>query len=157
MPATVSRQRLGFPVVPDSPHPQLVYVIGRVNQGVRRELRKKLLPWDLSVPELTALSVLRTRPGLSSAQLARRSLTTPQSMSEVVAGLERRGLVQRTVDPAHGRILRMTLSDAGARLLGEVDPVVAELQDELLVDVPREHRAIVLEGLVACMRTLRDR
>jgi DNA-binding MarR family transcriptional regulator len=143
--------------VPDSDDPKLVYVIGRVNQGVRRELRKKLLPWDLSVPELTALSVLRTRPGLSSAQLSRRSLTTPQSMSEVVAGLERRGLVRRTVDPSHGRILRMTLTDEGARLLGEVDPVVAGLQDELMVDVPPEQRSIVLEGLVACMRTLRDR
>jgi DNA-binding MarR family transcriptional regulator len=143
--------------VPDSHDPQLVYVVGRVNQGVRRELRKKLVPWDLSVPELTALSVLRTRPGLSSAQLSRRSLTTPQSISEVVAGLERRGLVERTVDPSHGRILRMTLTDAGARLLDEIDPVVAELQDELMVDVPPEHRSIVLDGLVACMRTLRDR
>lgn len=143
--------------MPDFHDPQLVYVVGRVNQGVRRELRKKLLPWDLSVPELTALSVLRTRPGLSSAQLSRRSLTTPQSMSEVVAGLERRGLVQRTVDPAHQRILRMTITVDGERLLDEVDPVVIELQDELMADVPLEHRGIVLEGLVACMRTLRGR
>jgi DNA-binding MarR family transcriptional regulator len=143
--------------VPDAHDPQLVYVIGRVNQGVRRELRKKLLPWDLSVPELTALSVLRTRPGLSSAQLSRRSLTTPQSMSEVVAALERRGLVQRAVDPSHGRILRTTLTPEGARLLDEVDPVVRELQDELMVDVPPEQRSIVLDGLVACMRTLRQR
>jgi DNA-binding MarR family transcriptional regulator len=143
--------------VPDSHDPQLVYVVGRVNQGVRRELRKKLLPWDLSVPALTALSVLRTRPGLSSAQLSRRSLITPQSMSEVVATLERRGLVQRAVDPSHGRILRMTLTEAGAALLDEIDPVVAALSDELMADVPSEHRAIVLDGLVACMRTLRER
>jgi DNA-binding MarR family transcriptional regulator len=143
--------------VPDSHDPQLVYVVGRVNQGVRRELRKKLLPWDLSVPALTALSVLRTRPGLSSAQLSRRSLITPQSMSEVVATLERRGLVQRAVDPSHGRILRMTLTEAGAALLDQIDPVVAALSDELMADVPSEHRAIVLDGLVACMRTLRER
>jgi DNA-binding MarR family transcriptional regulator len=143
--------------VPDSHDPQLVYVVGRVNQGVRRELRKRLLPWDLSVPELTALSVLRTRPGLSSAQLSRRSLTTPQSMSEVVATLERRGLVEREVDPSHGRILRMTLTPSGARLLEEVDPVVTELSDELMAGVPPEHRSIVLDGLVSCMRTLRQR
>ncbi len=41
--------------------PSLVYVVGRVNQGVRRELRKALAPWGLTVPELTTLSVLRTR------------------------------------------------------------------------------------------------
>jgi DNA-binding MarR family transcriptional regulator len=141
----------------DPQAPQLVYVVGRVSQGVRRELRKKLVPWGLSVPELTALSVLRTRPGLSSAQLSRRSLITPQSMSEVVAGLERRDLVQREVDPSHGRILRMTLTEEGERLLREVDPMVAELQDEVMADVPPEHREIVLEGLVSCMRSLRGR
>jgi len=59
------------------PRPTLVYVVGRVNQGVRRELRKALSPWRLTVPELTTLSVLRTRPGLSNAQLSRRALTTP--------------------------------------------------------------------------------
>lgn len=143
--------------MPDSHDPQLVYVVGRVHQGVRRELRQKLVPWGLSVPELTALSVLRTRPGLSSAQLSRRSLITPQSMSEVVAGLEGRGLVKRTVDPSHGRILRMTITADGARILAEIDPVVAELNAELLADVPAEHRQIVLDGLVSAMRALRER
>jgi DNA-binding MarR family transcriptional regulator len=137
--------------------PSLVYVVGRVNQGVRRELRKALSPWGLTVPELTTLSVLRTRPGLSNAQLSRRSLMTPQSMNDVVAELERRGLVERTVDPSHARILRTRLTDDGQDLLAQVDPVVAALQDEMLADVPPEHREIVLEGLISCMRTLRAR
>ncbi|MEN3310049.1 MAG: hypothetical protein V7603_6251, partial [Micromonosporaceae bacterium] len=66
-------------------------------------------------------------------------------------------LVERTVDPSHGRILRMALTDDGARLLDEVDPVVSELSDEVMADVPPEHREIVVEGLVACMRALRQR
>ncbi len=132
-------------------------MVGRVNQGVRRELRKALAPWNLSVPELTALSVLRTRPGLSNAQLSRRSLMTPQSMNDVVAELERRGLVQRTVDPSHARILRTRLTDAGEELLAQVDPVVGALQDEMLANVPPEHREIVLEGLISCMHSLRGR
>lgn len=139
------------------PTPSLVYVVGRVNHGVRRELRKALTPWGLSVPELTALSVLRARPGLSNAQLSRRSLTTPQSMNDVIAALERRGLVERTVDPAHARILRTRLTDAGQQLLAQVDPVVDALQGEMLADVPPEHRGIVLDGLISCMRMLRSR
>jgi hypothetical protein len=53
--------------------------------------------------------VLRARPGLSNAQLARRSLVAPQS---ILAKLERRGLVGREVDPGHGRILRATPTEA---------------------------------------------
>jgi DNA-binding MarR family transcriptional regulator len=82
----------------------LIYIVGRVNQGVRREMRARLAPLNLSVQEYTALSVLRARPGLSNAQLARRSLVTPQSMIEILAKLERRGLVKRAVDPEHARI-----------------------------------------------------
>jgi DNA-binding MarR family transcriptional regulator len=137
--------------------PSLVYVVGRVNQGVRRELRKALAPWGLTVPELTTLSVLRTRPGLSNAQLSRRALTTPQSMNEVIAELERRGLVERSVDPSHGRILRAQLTEAGERLLADVDPVVAQLQEEMLAEVPPEQHDVVVEGLVSVMRHLRFR
>jgi DNA-binding MarR family transcriptional regulator len=137
--------------------PSLVYVVGRVNQGVRRELRKALSPWGLTVPELTTLSVLRTRPGLSNAQLSRRALTTPQSMNEVIAELERRGLVERTVDPSHGRILRAQVTEPGEQLLADVDPVVARLQEEMLAEVPPEHHEVVVEGLVSAMRHLRFR
>jgi DNA-binding MarR family transcriptional regulator len=137
--------------------PSLVYVVGRVNQGVRRELRKALAPWGLTVPELTTLSVLRARPGLSNAQLARRALTTPQSMNEVIAELERRGLVERTVDPSHGRILRAQVTEPGEQLLADVDPVVARLQEEMLAEVPPEHHEVVVEGLVSAMRHLRFR
>jgi DNA-binding MarR family transcriptional regulator len=137
--------------------PSLVYVVGRVNQGVRRELRKALSPWGLTVPVLTTLSVLRARPGLSNAQLARRALTTPQSMNEVIAELERRGLVERTVDPSHGRILRAQVTEPGEQLLADVDPVVARLQEEMLAEVPPEHHEVVVEGLVSAMRHLRFR
>lgn len=84
----------------------LTYVVGRVNQGIRREMRARLAQWKLSVQEFTTLSVLSTRPGLSNAQLARRALVTPQSMIEILSKLERRGLVRREVDPDHARILR---------------------------------------------------
>src|SRR5579884_698603 len=94
----------------------LIYVIGRVNQGIRRRMRTSLAQWNLSVQEFTALSVLSSRPKLSNAQLARRALVTPQAMIEILSKLESRGLVRREVDPAHGRILRAELTPAAREL-----------------------------------------
>src|ERR1700692_4871710 len=108
----------------------LLYVVGRVNQGIRREMRERLAEWDLSVQEYTALSVLQTRPGLSNAQLARRALITPQSMIEILAKLERRTLVARQVDPGHRLILRATLTPAGQELLKAADPAIRAIQDQ---------------------------
>lgn len=134
--------------------PRLPYLLGRVDRGVRAELQERLRAYELSVPEYTTLSVLQTRPGLSNAQLARRSLITPQSMNQVVASLERRGLIEREPDPAHQRILRTTLTPAGVALLDELAGMVTALEDEILADLSPEQRDALVEGLRACMRRL---
>jgi DNA-binding MarR family transcriptional regulator len=133
---------------------RLPYLLGRVDRGVRAELQERLRAYGLSVPEYTTLSVLQTRPGLSNAQLARRSLITPQSMNQVVAALERRGLIERTPDPAHQRILRTTLTRAGEKLLDELAGMVTALEDEILADLSPEQRNALVEGLRSCMRRL---
>ena len=136
------------------PQPSLTYVIGRVEQGVRRELRARLGPLGCSVPDVTTLSVLRGRSGLSNAQLARRALTTPQSMLEVLASLERRGLVVRRADAANARIMRAELTDSGRRLLARADAVIAKLEDELLAAVSPAAREQVRAALMSAMGEL---
>jgi DNA-binding MarR family transcriptional regulator len=134
----------------------LIYAVGRVHQFVRREMAARLAPYQLTVQEYTALSVLRARPGLSNAQLARRSLVTPQSMLEILAKLERRGLVAREVDPHHGRIRRAVPTEAGITLLARADPGVESVQDEVLAGVPSGQRAALEAAMRAAMVHLSD-
>jgi DNA-binding MarR family transcriptional regulator len=117
-------------------------------------MRAVLAAWDLSIPEYTTLSVLRNRPGLSNAQLARRAMITPQSMIEVLARLERRELVHRVVDPDHQRILRAQLTPSGVLLLAEADPAIDGIQDRMLAGVPARERQIALRTLMQAMDTL---
>lgn len=134
----------------------LIYIVGRVDQGIRQEMRLRLAEWDLSVPEFTALAVLKRRPGLSNAQLARRSLVRPQSMNEILVKLEDRGLLRRDVDPDHARILRAALTPEGLELLAAAEPAVKAIQDELFGDVPEPERQVMIEGLRSAMEKLRS-
>ena len=136
------------------PEPSLVYVIGRVSQGIRRELRERLSSCGLSVADVTTLSVLRGRACLSNAQLARRALITPQSMIEVLGSLEQRGLVRRRADPANARIMRAELTAAGRRVLARADALIAALEDELLAGVAPQRRELVRGCLVSVMDEL---
>ena len=140
--------------VMDAHDASFLYVIGRVNQGIRRAMQARLAPWKLSVQQYTALSVLQARPGLSNAQLARRALVTPQSMLEILSKLEERGLVRRTVDPDHALILRAELTAGGLRLLAEADPAVQTIQDELFGDTPEREREIALRVMRRAMDRL---
>ena len=135
----------------------LIYMVGRVNQGIRREMRIRLSRWNLSVQEYTTLSVLDARPGLSNAQLARRALVTPQSMIEILAKLEVRGLVRREVDPDHGRILRAELTHAGRELVCAADPQIQAIQDEMLALVPGQDRAAAMRAMRTAMAHLSNR
>jgi DNA-binding MarR family transcriptional regulator len=117
-------------------------------------MRSRLAPHGLSVPEFTALSILDAVPGLSNAQLARRSLITPPAMLEVLATLERRGLVERHSDPAHGRIRRAELTPEGVRTLRTSAREIDRLSTQLLEAVPDGERDVVRRGLVAVMDRL---
>jgi DNA-binding MarR family transcriptional regulator len=136
--------------------PSLVYLFGRVNQGIRRELRGRLARFELSVPEFTALSILARRGQLSNAQLARRTMITPQAMLESLGKLEARGLVRRRVDPEHGRILRAELTARGRRLIDQAETVTRELEAELLDGLAEPARAVLLEALLLAMERLRS-
>ncbi len=112
--------------------PRLSYVIGRLDRVLRRRLGAAVEPAGLTLSAYTALSVLRAQDGLSNAQLARRSLITPQSMSEVLAGLIEKGYVRRRVEPGRGRVIGIELTAPGRRALARCDRAVDGVEREML-------------------------
>ena len=121
---------------------------------LRRRLAEMLAPFELTVPQYTALSVLRGGRTLTNAQLARRSLVRPQSMNEVVVALERRGLIRRAPDPADLRLARTELTDEGERVLAACDAELARLEDEMLGPLAEPDRARLLADLEGCVQRL---
>ena len=138
--------------------PRISYIVGRLDRVLRRRLAASLEPLGLTLPAYTALSVLRAQDGLSNARLARRSLVTPQSMSEVLAFLVERGYARREADPSHGRVLRIELTGAGRRVLERCDRVVDEVEREMLGDLDADDVSRLRDALLHCGRALeRDR
>lgn len=132
--------------------PRLSYLIGRVDRLVRRELEAALGDADLNVAQYTAMSVLAARPGLSNAQLARRSLVTPQAMHQALASLSDRGLIERKPHPTQGRVLCVALTTAGFVLLEELNTTVDQVEEHLLESLDDNQRAellAILESLAA--------
>lgn len=67
----------------------------------------------VSTAQIGVLRQLSNEPGLSGAELARRLLISPQGVQLALTALEKRGLVERKQNPAHGRILQAFLTDQG--------------------------------------------
>jgi DNA-binding MarR family transcriptional regulator len=134
--------------------PRISYAVGRLDRVLRRRLGDALAPHGLSLPEYTTLSVLSARSGLSNAQLARRSLITPQAMNEVLARLEERKLVRRRRDPAHARVRPAELTTTGKRVLARANGAVDDVERAMLRGVTAAERRRLAQLLAASLRGL---
>lgn len=74
----------------------------------------------VSTAQIGVLRQLSNEPGLSGAELARRLLISPQGVQLALTALEKRGLVERKQNPAHGRILQAFLTDQGRKVAAAV-------------------------------------
>ena len=134
--------------------PRLSYVVGRLDRVLRRHLDERLRPQGLTTPQYTTLSILRSPGVLSNARLARRALITPQSMSQILAGLEDRGLIRRKPDPGHGRMLRVELTGPGRKVLERCDRAVDDIEHQMLGSLATRERDKLAPMLIACVRAL---
>lgn len=130
--------------------------MGRLDRLLRRRLGDALAEHGLSLPEYTALSVLAARGGLSNAQLARRSLITPQAANEVLARLEERRLVRRSDEPVHGRVRPAALTAAGRRLLARADAAADSVEREMLAGLTGVERKALRKALAEAVEGLSD-
>jgi len=84
-----------------------------------RTLRKEDDSSGLSAPRLSALSVVVFGGPLTLGQLARAEQVRPPTMTRIVTGLEKAGLVKRIGDPRDHRLTRIQATAKGQRVLAE--------------------------------------
>jgi DNA-binding MarR family transcriptional regulator len=84
-----------------------------------RTLRKEDDASGLSAPRLSALSVVVFGGPLTLGQLAAAEQVRPPTMTRIVAGLERDGLVARKDDIHDRRLTKIEATPRGERILAE--------------------------------------
>jgi DNA-binding MarR family transcriptional regulator len=109
--------------------------LGHMVKSLEQELSgakdAALRPMGLTVPQYQALLVIADTPGISGAELARRCLVTPQTMTTVLGNLTVKGLIERRTVPGQGRAMETTITAAGKRLLGRADKKIVEVEELL--------------------------
>ena len=135
--------------------PGVSYAIARLHQLLFAGITERVAASGLTTLQFTTLSVLsRHGAPLSTSQLARRAFMTPQSMSEVIHALERKGLIKRNPHPNHRRTLPATLTAKGRRVLAECDEAIAAFEEEMLEGFSERDRAAFLDMVKAAVRNL---
>ncbi|MFJ4617172.1 MarR family winged helix-turn-helix transcriptional regulator [Streptomyces sp. NPDC088812] len=90
--------------------------------GVREQVDQRMVSAaGLSLSRTKVLQVLAGRGALHQAELADALGQAPRSVTQIVEGLERLGLVARTGDPQDRRRKTVTLTEAGRTTLAAAE------------------------------------
>ena len=123
----------------------------RVARTQRHRWREALAPWDLSPHQARALRVVVERDGVRLSDLADALHIAPRSATEVADGLQARGLVERTPDPADRRAVILRPTEEGLRVRAEVGRARAADNEELLSRLSADDRATLARLLTALL------
>ena len=106
---TTSRQAPPARVVADRLHSAAIHLL--------RRLRVEDKAMGLTAPRASVLSVLVFRGPVTMSALAEAEQVRRPTITRLIDGLERRGLVRRVSDPTDGRVQLVEATAAGKRLL----------------------------------------
>ncbi|WP_020097722.1 MarR family winged helix-turn-helix transcriptional regulator [Microbacterium sp. 11MF] len=134
----------------------LGYLLKEAATALRVAMEDALRPLELTVTAYSCLEILAQRPGSSNSDLARGAFVTRQSMNVLLQTLEREGLVTRPTTAVEGRVLPVTLTDAGQRRREHASAVVKAVEDRMLAELSEHERAQAFDVLSRMTRALRE-
>jgi DNA-binding MarR family transcriptional regulator len=139
-----------------TPRLPLGLLLKHVQQALRSEVERALAGSGLTLPQAAVLSTLRSRPGQSSAELARASFMRPQSMAEVLEGMVAAGLLTRRPHPAGGRALPLELTPKGTQALAAADAAMGGVEARMLGGLSPTDQDALRDLLDRCLASLRS-
>ena len=134
--------------------PLLLYMLKQVELAVRARIDEIVRPVGLTAAQYTALTVLERHPDMSSAQLARNSFVTAQSMADMITALEDRKLIERHRDKSDRRRLVVALTDEGRALLDRCRDDVDALEATMLSGLSAAQTKALRATLATCYTNL---
>jgi DNA-binding MarR family transcriptional regulator len=103
---------------------EVVTSLRRLFKAIHEYSKRIFKATGLSGPQVWALTILESEPGLSHGELAERLFAHRSTVSGIVDRLEQRGVVTRTTDPDDRRGVRLALTPRGKAVLKRSPPPV---------------------------------
>ena len=126
----------------------LGYLLRQAAGAYRQRMDRALADLHVTPPQFAVLTMLATYPGYSNADLARLALLTPQTVSVIVANLERMGAIERRPHAVSQRIVQLGLTKAGHALLARCRAYVDVVERDLGAGLTSAEDRVVRRWLV---------
>ncbi|MEV6641243.1 MarR family transcriptional regulator [Amycolatopsis sp. NPDC051371] len=130
------------------------YLLKRAQQALNQACTDRLRPLELSMSQYAVLRALDDHPGASSAELARITFVTRQSLRDVLGGLRSAELVTVAEQASTGRARPVALTTSGRAKLRAAESLVTQVEEEMLGDLSADQRRYLADLLHTCVGNL---
>ncbi len=108
--------------------------------GFHRRANARMLKLGITADQFVALSVIAQDEGLTQIMLVEHTASDPNTVTAILALLERRGFVRRAVHAEDRRARCVFLTPAGRKMQQRAAKASATLLDDLIESVPAAAR-----------------
>jgi DNA-binding MarR family transcriptional regulator len=135
----------------------LPYLLSQAQAAMRLALERALADLGVTPPQFSILTMIDSYPGLSGADLARLIMLTPQTINLIVRNLERDGLIAKSPDEVHGRILRLRTTAAGHGLRMKCRERASRVDKRVTAGLTASEEKVVRRWLVQLAKDMRPK
>jgi DNA-binding MarR family transcriptional regulator len=129
----------------------ITVLLRQIQGATRRATEEALRNIELTAAQANVLTELAYGQPRSNAELARLHSVTPQSMGEILASLEHRGLISRSAKPDRGRAMPAELTKEGHSQLLSVHLAMRQVEQRLLNSLSAADTSRLRKLLEACL------
>lgn len=129
----------------------LGYLIHEVARLMKRRFEDEASMQEITLPQWRALAHISNQDGMSQKALARAVDTDPMTMSGILDRLEKRGLIERHVDPTDSRAKLARVTEQGIEVVNSARKIGLAMYEAALEGVSAEDRETVV-AVLAKMR-----
>jgi len=140
------------PITMDAVYTAPGYLFRRMQQIAVAIFVEECRAFDLTPVQYAALVAIHTHPGIDATRLSAVIAFDRSTLGNVIERLEAKKLIERKASAGDKRIKLLTLTKAGAALLRDISPSVAQAQVRMLQPLKPADR----KTLMALMAQLVD-
>lgn len=126
------------------------FLIRRLHQIHQAIFAEECGAFDVTPMQFSIMSVAGTKPGLDQTALAHEIGVDRTTLANVVARLEKRGILRRTRSQTNHRLKCVHLTASGQRIVQQMEGAVARAHHKTIEALPKEER----EAFTAALRIL---
>jgi MarR family transcriptional regulator, organic hydroperoxide resistance regulator len=133
---------------------QMEQDLSGIRRALRRPLETEVSKGDLTLPQTAVMRVVVSHDGISLKDLSRAVSLAHSTVSGIVDRLEKRGMIERRVDPADGRVSRIHPSEVVTGWLRERMPALRRGPLEAALERATKAERETIGGAVKRLREL---